>query len=370
MRILIISKTIYPEISPRSFRTTELAKELALQGHEVIVYAVLGCYDYSHFEEKYNLKIGKIGPMKFATYNSDGKARNKIFDKISRRLFEKLLEYPDIEFMIEIPKIIITEKKFDLLISIASPHPINWGCALAKKLHPNNFPRIWIADCSDPYFGNTLFEGKKPFYFKYIESWFCKSVDFITIPLEGARNGYFPDFHWKIKVIPQGLKIENFKICVPYVPNKVVTFAYAGQIYKGIRDPTSFLNHLTNIQNDFLFIVYTRNIKFFQKFKRNLGDKLQIFPYIAREDLIYNLSKVDFLINLSNGTNLQSPSKLIDYALTERPVLIVSTPFYEIDTFHEFLNHDYKNKMDLQNKDQYDIRHIAKKFTDLITDEM
>lgn len=36
-KILIISRTFYPENSPRSFRTTELAKELARQGNNLLI---------------------------------------------------------------------------------------------------------------------------------------------------------------------------------------------------------------------------------------------------------------------------------------------------------------------------------------------
>ena len=36
-RILIVGRTFFPEQSPRSFRTTELAKEFARQGHQVEV---------------------------------------------------------------------------------------------------------------------------------------------------------------------------------------------------------------------------------------------------------------------------------------------------------------------------------------------
>ena len=36
-KILIVGRTFFPEQSPRSFRTTELAIELAKQGHEVHV---------------------------------------------------------------------------------------------------------------------------------------------------------------------------------------------------------------------------------------------------------------------------------------------------------------------------------------------
>lgn len=38
MKILIISKFFYPSVTPRSFRTTALAKAFAKAGHEVQVY--------------------------------------------------------------------------------------------------------------------------------------------------------------------------------------------------------------------------------------------------------------------------------------------------------------------------------------------
>lgn len=38
MRILIVSGSYYPDKTPRSFRTTELARELVRQGHKVDVF--------------------------------------------------------------------------------------------------------------------------------------------------------------------------------------------------------------------------------------------------------------------------------------------------------------------------------------------
>jgi hypothetical protein len=70
--ITIISKLILPYQSPRSFRATELAKELARQGHNVVLYAALGKYNYQEFEKRYKLKIRSIGKTKFLEKNSDG----------------------------------------------------------------------------------------------------------------------------------------------------------------------------------------------------------------------------------------------------------------------------------------------------------
>ena len=57
MRILIISGNFFPLNNPRSFRTTELAKEFARQGNKVDVYIPKTDYDYLPFEKNTDLKI-------------------------------------------------------------------------------------------------------------------------------------------------------------------------------------------------------------------------------------------------------------------------------------------------------------------------
>ncbi len=37
LRLLLVSNAFYPEISPRSYRATELAREFCRQGHDVVV---------------------------------------------------------------------------------------------------------------------------------------------------------------------------------------------------------------------------------------------------------------------------------------------------------------------------------------------
>ena len=49
---------MFPHISARSFRTTELAKGFAKMGHDVTLYTILGKYDYTQMEaELPNLRI-------------------------------------------------------------------------------------------------------------------------------------------------------------------------------------------------------------------------------------------------------------------------------------------------------------------------
>lgn len=371
LKILIISRTIFPILSPRAFRTTELAKELALKGHNVTVFAILGNYNYSNFEEKTGIKIRNFGNTLFSTINSDGGFRYNLIDKILYHIFNRLIEFPDIELMFRIPNIIKKEKNIDLLITIAEPHQIHWGGALAKAfMRKNEFPTIWISDCGDPYIGNS-FDKKKYFYFKYIEKWWCRNTDFITIPLKEAKSGYYNEFHQKIVVIPQGFDLSNVQIDNSFIKNVIPTFSYAGSVYPGKRDPKMLFDFLLNIEKKFIFIVYTNSPNYYDPYKLLLKNKLEIRPYISHDKLIYELSKMDFLINLKNPNSIQLPSKIIDYLLTKRPILEVSLNFTQIekDSFLEFLAGNYNNSYKEIDIEQYNINNIAQKFVNLYLED-
>lgn len=367
LNILIVSRIIFPVNSPRAFRTTELATELARQGHQVTLYAVLGKYDYSEYEKETGIKVRNIGKMLFATNNSDGGFRYTLLDKILYHSLHRLIEFPDIEFMFRVPCIVKKEKETDLLITIAYPHPIHWGGALAKTIIPaKDFPKTWISDCGDPYMGDPI-NKKKLFYFKFVEQWWARRTDYITIPLEEGKEGYYPEFHSKIKIIPQGFNFNIVKLVQPYAVNDIPTFAYAGSIYPRKRDPKSFLDFLLAFKQNYKFIVYTNSPDYYNPFKTILKEKLEIRPYIPREQLIYELSKMDFLVNFKNPDNIQLPSKIIDYLLTKRPAINVSTEFPNEEQliFLEFIEGNYQSRIVESDVEQFNIKYVAQKFLDL-----
>jgi hypothetical protein len=207
-----------------------------------------------------------------------------------------------------------------------------------------------------------------PFYFKYFEKKFCKKADYITVPIEEAKKAYYSEFTDKIKVIPQGFDFSNIKLYEgPKVYNQI-TFAFTGMVYKDLRDPSEFLEYLSTVDLNFKFIVYTKDTLIFPKYKDKLKDKLEIKNYILREELIFELSKLDFLINFNNRESVQLPSKLIDYALTNRPILSIDFNNIDIQLINTFFNGDYsgQTKVNLEN---YKIKNIANKFVNLVNND-
>ena len=270
--IILVTSLIPPKNTPRANRTIELAKELAKQGHNVTIYAILGKYDYSDFENKYNLKINNLSKIYFSNLTSDELSKTGKISNLISIFLHKLIEFPDIELVFKFKNILKKESNIDLLITIGMPFPIHWGAALNKG--HKNFPKNWIADCGDPYMGNKF--TKPFFYFKYIEKWFCRKVDYLTVPIEDAKAGYYKEFYDKIRVIPQGFNFDEYKITTKTKENQVLTFVYAGAFYKGIRDPSRFVEYICTLKYDFKFIIYTKNKSLVAPFKEVLGDKLEI----------------------------------------------------------------------------------------------
>lgn len=336
MRILIVSNAFYPQNSPRAFRTTELVKEFSRQNHEITLYLPLTNYDQCDFLKQYpNVTIKPS-----ITF---GKSRKVlIIEKLLyywNLLLTIFLHYPHIKYYFRLPKVLANEKDFDLLISIAYPHPIHWGVNRALKKYPE-ITKSWVADCGDPY---MLGGSKKPFYFKYLEKSFCRRADFITVPIEEAKNGYYPEFKSKIKVIPQAFDFNEISLA-RYEPNDPITFAYSGRFVIGDLDPRPILKFLSEIKFDFRFIVFTNQNGLFTEFIELLRDKLILKEFTDRISLITELSKMDFLLNLIVNDPTRRSSKLIDYTLSGRPIVSVNSRKVDKSLLLEFLNRDYSRQ--------------------------
>jgi len=365
MKILIVSGSFYPHNSPRSFRTTELAKEFARQDHEVKVIIPDTQYDYTEFEKNYiSLKISQRPELTWQDISMRGSGIMYWTRRIVRRISIQFLEYPTIQWYLKMPKILRQESGYDLLISIAYPHPIHWGITRCIK-KGMNISKTWVADCGDPYMGCKTSSFKPAFYFAYFEKWFCRVADFITVPFEAAKEGYYSAFQHKIRVIPQAFNFDDIKITDGYDPNEIITFIYAGSFIPGERDPRPVLKYLSSLDMDFRWIVYTKQTDLFEKYIPILGNKLVINDLLPRIELLYEMSKVDFLLNLEYGTNIQRASKLIEYTLVRRPILSLYSQDFETEKLEKFLHGDYSQQYYVSNIEDYNINNAVKKIIEL-----
>lgn len=354
----MIGLAFAPEVSPRAFRATELALELCKQGHSVEVLT----YSKNQFSET----IPGLTLLK--RLHRKKVQRRPLLDRLKwYRIAEHFFEYPDIGLMGEVSRELkqLTTVQYDGIISIAVPYPIHWGTAFGLSKNKSFSKTTWIADCGDPYMGAQLLRLQRPFYFAYLEHYFCKRASYLTVPTEGSQEGYYARYRSKIKVIPQGFAM-NFTP-PEYVPRKVPTFAYAGALSAvGPRNIFPFIRALQECRTDFRFHVYSSSA---DSLLSGLDDpRVVLHPPLPRESLLPELAKMDFLVNFDNGTSRQTPSKLIDYTIAGRPIYNVWIEQIAPEILQSFLQRDYSFAYQLPNPGQYDIRNVAAGFLSLLNE--
>ena len=360
LKVLIITYDFHLDQSPRSFRATELAKQFCRDGHEVTVMAPHK-EGIDLFTKEYPVDFISLGQMKWKIYNTSSLGKlGQLYNQFVNRLLPLLLEFPLIELFFKVRKAIRNDhNRYDILISIAAPYPIHWGVAASWKSKGFRVADKWIADCGDPYCLQENDTFKPPFYFRWIEKWFMRKVDFITVPTENSVKGYFSEFHPKIRVIPQGFRFEDIEKR-SIIDDGVLRFGYGGIFLPKKRDPKEFVNYLTSLPKElnYEFHVYTSTPQFIIPY---VGDdkRIIIHPPINRKNLLETFSTFKFVVNFANKGTVQTPSKLIDYAIIEKPILNIETDNLDIKTIQAFFSGNYMNSLKVKNINNYRIENIA-----------
>lgn len=364
MKILIISGGFFPTNSPQVHRTTELVKEFCNQGNQVELITSFFDNRQLEFSKKYNFKFIDFGKKRFKLIPRSNNKTLDFFVRGINRILINVLDYPDIEFFFLVKKKIKNLSGYDLVISVAAPHSIHWAVRWTLR-NNKTLAKVWIADCGDPFYANQVETYKKAIYFKWIEQWWCRKADFITIPKYEYMFSFLEEFHFKIKEVTQGFDLDVQKSFLkPYKKHKVPTFIYAGSLVPIHRDPSKFLDYLVSLPLDFKFHFYTRQKHFVEPFLERANGRIVLHDYLSREDLISELSTMDFIVNFMYDPYKYAPSKMADFLFAERPILNID---YKLDNenIDRFLSGDYSKSFDLFTKERFDIKTIIKQFKDL-----
>jgi hypothetical protein len=362
-KILIVTNGFYPENSPRSLRATELAKEFACKGHsvKVITHYREGVKDFC---KNQRIEFKDLGALTWPVPVIHGKGLIRLFWRAVVRLSSLLFEYPLLQIAPLVRKELKGEKEYDLLISVAVPYPIHWGVAAARN-KKNEIAKIWVADCGDPFMGLENDTFKRPFYFGWIERWFCRKADYISIPFEGAMDAYYREFHGKIKIIPQGLSFPNL---IPKAQrNQIIHFAYAGNIVSYLHYALPFFRYLNTLEIDFKFHIYTIDKHIYTD---NLNvktlKKCTFHNYKDRMILLEELNEVDFLLHFPYQKESQKSLKLVDYFFLNKPIISFNNDERSYERLIQFLNFDFKDQMKRETVEKYRIENVVKQFISLL----
>jgi len=193
-----------------------------------------------------------------------------------------------------------------------------------------------------------------------------RKADFISVPTESSHKGYYPEFHPKLKVIPQGFRFEEV-IQQPVKKDGIVRFGYGGAFIPGRRDPREFLKYLVSLDPGvkFEFHIFTPHKHLVEHYVQ-LDKRIILHDPVTRLELLSELSSFDFVVNFSNKGTVQTPSKLIDYAIINKPILQIQTGNLDKNNLIAFLKGDYSKGLSIGNADRYRIESVTKQFLDLL----
>ena len=371
MKIHILTGHYHPQLHPRAFRANELAMEFKRRGYDVTVtncWRIDG-YDYETYAKEQGIQVKNLDILHSGMDNQVGSAskpsfRKGLLNKWKNYLLAGSLFYrgPLIGKRLEI------DDDTDLVIALSTPFTCLYGLSYYTRKHGKKW--VAIADSGDPFYGSK--QTPKAIWFKFIEKGVYKKFDYLTIPTENAIPLYASMIKKeKIRIIPQGFKMDNLRL-FEGERGKKVRFAYAGVFYWDIRNPEFLFQYLDALTDeDYEFYVYMRAVDArlvaeLEKYP-NLNNKINVQYSLPHDELLYELSKMHFLVNIENLSNTQMPSKLINYGMTGRPIFSCKKDTFEPTKFDDFMKGDYTGKYNIDVK-QYDIRHIADQFL-LLKDE-
>ncbi len=392
MKILLVTYFYLPESNPRSERWSQIVDFWEKEGHSIfVITAAKQNTDTIQNKKIKRSKENKLGRIRREITNhdinmsnfSDGK-KISIFDKLyvffisklkltiklSYNFFLKNTQWPDFAWTWinqaykDTKKIIDSEGPFDILISVSHPFSSH---IVAKRIKKTNPKLPWIIDMGDPF---CFLEDSQPnnFYLykslnKRKEKEIFSLCDYASVTNQETKEIYsslFPESKNKIKVIEPLLNDSFFKrnkeiensITKKRESKKKFKLIYIGTLYSKIRNPLFLMKLLERLS-----VMLSEDIEMHFYGLTNDVDISKLvfknFSYffhgeVSKEDSYYKLFESDILVNISNITNFQLPSKLVDYAITGKPILNISS--IKDDSSNKFLE-NYPNSISICSQD-------------------
>ncbi|MEZ9628236.1 hypothetical protein AB4304_01885 [Vibrio breoganii] len=373
-KILITTRYFYPKNTPRAHRAFELAKQFARDGKSIVIITRDYSKEHKEITKHYGVEFHYTNKKQVDDCVSPREPKKKpsnIRRTLSNILYYLLPEGKEFLFSLglykELDNLSKYSDKYILIFSNSFPFSVHIGTFLfLDKLLAKD--GVSIAEMSDPYFYN---HKPKAFYLKYMERYVLNKFDYISVPTDESRELYSDILNKdNVYTVPQGFEIKELKYDFRTRDNNCKRFIFAGRLYEQIRNPKEYLGFLSSLDIDFLFTMYvdmdnTETMDMINDYRKLLGSKLKVLNFIPRNELIIEMSKQDFLVNFENVSGVQQPSKLIDYGISGRPILNLSTSNVDYENLVKFLNGDYSDALCID-INKYKIENVTSKIYDLM----
>jgi glycosyltransferase involved in cell wall biosynthesis len=360
MRILIVSHSYRPHVSPRALRWSAIAEYWARQGHDVDVIAAW-LPGMIREESMDGVRVWRVGGslserLRNRLRDTDRLDKRPNGDKTSagsslragvRRMLRfghdltwKNLYWPDCSCLWYFPAVrkartVVPRNDYDVLIT--SSHPFT-GHLIGLQIKKQFASLPWIVDVGDPF----CFEQIKPtnnllLYNRLndiAEEKVFEAADGISVTNDVTEEIYaelFPNCASRIRVIPPLLRtdVECTSSKKLFPQDGLLRLSFIGRLHEKIRAPDCLLSTFQKLLKTEIgqrlqlhfFGPLSRCEHFFTAYESLIGKQLFLHGPVSHETARQVMEETDFLVNLGNWTNYQLPSKVVEYANSGKPIL-------------------------------------------------
>ena len=351
-KVLIISYSYAPDLSPRAFRWTAVSNYLAYLGFEVHVLCAGAQIDNFGSDDNRLVIVHRVGDWllsaaawvspKFSKKIYDPHAQSGfLFKTLILKLFRavwRALYWPDyacgwiIPAMLE-ARMLCAKNEYDWIISVSHPFSGHLVGMAAKRCSPRS---RWFVDIGDPY--SQMREPSPNNYFIYsyisriVESRVISGATVISVTTDSTKALYescFPESSGKVYVIPPLLSLPNFTQTPLWRVDGTIRLVFVGTLYKKLRSPKYLLACVVALSRAFPASHF--DLHFFG-LVNDCGDDFLMVPdipncrvllhgLVCREEAAQAMNSADILVNIGNDSESQLPSKVIEYMATGKPIL-------------------------------------------------
>ncbi len=337
VKILLITYYYEPYVGAHAYRWTQIAKVWAAAGHDVDVIA--GRTEDCTREVREGVNIERVGIIRRQSNEKPIVSENPLrkqrigFAKLIGELKKiyRFFFWPD-GLWHWLPFLLVSlyrrrKNNYDLVISYSPTFSAHIGGLFFKKNSKTSV--AWIADYGDPFSTSETMQPNNFKLYRRLNNWIeylvIFSASYVTVTNQSTRSEYLKRFAVglnKIKCVPHAVDISDF-YCESRNVSGLKKFVYVGAFHKGIREPYEMLRFFDEVYRksraDFELHIYGPLNSCTIDFSRY--SNIFYHGVVARDKAIAVMKEADVLVNVENENCSMTPSKLVEYIATGKPIV-------------------------------------------------
>ena len=352
MKLLLITHSYTPDLTPRAFRWAALAQQLSNAGWEVHVLcaapagatpepAVAGISVHRVRDALINASA-RVSPGASPSRapvvpGGPPAVHRSMLRKVARWVWRSTY-WPDYACGWILPasskaRELCRAHRYDWIVSVSHPfsgHVVGW----LTRRHAAD--ARWFVDIGDPF---SLMEEPSPNnrrLFSWLNRWaearILKLADAISVTTESTKELYeshFPQTHGKVHLMPPLLSLPTAPTVTELEVSPALRMVFVGTLYRRLRSPVFLLQTFAALVD----AMPDRALELhFYGAVNDCGEELAAAPESARSRVFIHgvvdrlavhtaMLKADILVNIGNDSASQLASKVIEYMSAGKPIL-------------------------------------------------